>query len=141
MEYLKGRITKLLVDYFESDFRRITHALEVLRHAEAIAEGRGDFDAEVLIAAALLHDIGIKSSEALHGYNNGKTQVDARFTPPVEKLAFPIRNPGELDLPEIWPEPLPLVVQVLKSCRDYREVADNLPDIEIHGRAVQLGQG
>ena len=91
MDYCKGRMAKLMVDYFESDFRRITHALEVLRHAEAIAEGRGDFDAEVLIAAALLHDIGIKRSEALHGYNNGKTQEE--YGPPIarellESIAF-----------------------------------------------------
>ncbi len=34
MDYCKGRVTKLLVDYFENDFRRITYALEVLKHAE-----------------------------------------------------------------------------------------------------------
>ncbi len=32
MDYCKGRVTKLLVDYFEDDFRRIAHALEVLKH-------------------------------------------------------------------------------------------------------------
>jgi len=36
MNHCKGKITKLLVDYFRDDFRRITHALEVLKYAEQI---------------------------------------------------------------------------------------------------------
>lgn len=82
MEYFKGRVAKLLVDYFGYDFRRITHALEVLKHVENILEKSGDTcDYEVLVAAALLHDIGIKRSEELHGYNNGKTQEE--YGPPI----------------------------------------------------------
>ncbi len=81
MEYCKGRITKLLVDYFGDDFRRITHALEVLKHSEKIMEGTEGWDYEVLVASALLHDIGIKRSEELLGYNNGKTQEE--YGPPV----------------------------------------------------------
>jgi len=85
MKYIKGRITKLLVDYFEDDFRRITHALDVMKHAERIMENIEGYDYEVLIAAALLHDIGIKTSEEILGYNNGKTQEE--YGPPVaEKL-------------------------------------------------------
>lgn len=38
MDYCKGKVTKLLVDYFENDFRRISHALEVLKHAEITME-------------------------------------------------------------------------------------------------------
>ena len=34
MDFCKGKITKLLVDYFGNDFRRITHALEVLKYSE-----------------------------------------------------------------------------------------------------------
>lgn len=81
MDYIKGRVVKLLVDYFENDFRRITHALEVLKHSEKIAEDAGTCDYEVLVASALLHDIGIKRSEELLGYNNGKTQEE--YGPPV----------------------------------------------------------
>jgi putative nucleotidyltransferase with HDIG domain len=92
MDYCKGRVTKLLVDHFESDFRRITHALEVLKHAEKIMENTDNCDSEVLIAAALLHDIGIKKSEELLGYNNGKTQEE--YGPPIarkllESIDFP----------------------------------------------------
>lgn len=58
-----------------------------------------------------------------------KPGVSAEFCPPVEKLAFPIVSDGEADLPEIWPEPLPVVVRVLESSQDYLQVSDNLPDI------------
>jgi HD superfamily phosphodiesterase len=94
MEYCKGKITKLLVDFFEDDFRRITHALEVMKHAERIAENREDYDYDILIAAALLHDIGIKPSEAELGYNNGVTQE--QYGPPLaEQLLASIDFPGE----------------------------------------------
>jgi hypothetical protein len=58
-----------------------------------------------------------------------KPGVNAEFCPPVEKLAFPIVADGEADLPEIWPEPLPVVVRVLEDSRDYLEMSKNLPDI------------
>jgi HD superfamily phosphodiesterase len=92
MEYYKGKITKVLVDYFENDFRRITHALEVLKYAERIMEETPDCDAEIVVASALLHDVGIKPSEELLGYNNGKTQEE--YGPPVaeqllNRIAFP----------------------------------------------------
>ena len=94
MNFCKGRIVKLLVDYFGNDFRRINHALEVLRHAEILAENRENRDAEVLIASALLHDIGIKKSEELFGYNNGQTQEE--LGPPIaEKLLNGIGFPAE----------------------------------------------
>ena len=94
MNYCKGRVTKLLVDYFESDFRRITHALEVLKRAEKIMENTANCDAEVLIAAALLHDIGIKKSEEILGYNNGKTQEE--YGPSIAKeLLDGINFPSE----------------------------------------------
>ena len=60
-----------------------------------------------------------------------KQGVSADFCPPIEKLAFPIVTPGEADLPEIWAEPLSVVTEVLSKCSTYREVADNLPDIEL----------
>jgi len=94
MEYCRGKITKLLVDYFGNDFRRITHALEVLKHAEKIMEHTKDCDHELLIASALLHDVGIKVSEEILGYNNGKTQEE--YGPPAaEKLLNSIDFPHD----------------------------------------------
>jgi transglutaminase-like putative cysteine protease len=60
-----------------------------------------------------------------------KPGVDAVFSPPVERLAFPILSKEERDLPEIWAEPLPLIVEVLGKYRSVEEVAENLPDIEV----------
>jgi transglutaminase-like putative cysteine protease len=63
-----------------------------------------------------------------------KDGIDARFTPPVERLAFSTDDGLEADLPEIWPEPLACVVEVLQSFHDYRDVYRNLPDLELIGR-------
>ena len=60
-----------------------------------------------------------------------KDGVEASFSPPKEKLAFPIIVEGEADLPEIWTEPVTEVVRILTSCKTYKEVAENLPDIEL----------
>jgi HD superfamily phosphodiesterase len=92
MEYYKGKITKLVVDYFGDDFRRITHALEVLKYAERIMEGTPNCDNDIVVASALLHDVGIKPSEEQFGYNNGKTQEE--YGPPVagtllKSIGFP----------------------------------------------------
>ena len=60
-----------------------------------------------------------------------KQGVSAEFCPPIEKLAFPIATLGEADLPEIWAEPLPVVLQTLKQYKTVQEVANNLPDVEL----------
>lgn len=57
-----------------------------------------------------------------------KPGVNAAFCPPLEKLAFPILHPGEQDLPGIWAEPLPVVVDVLERYPTVEQVAENLPD-------------
>ena len=60
-----------------------------------------------------------------------KEGVEADFSPPVEKLAFPVLSEGEADLPEIWSESLDVVIRVLETSRTYLDVADNLPDVEL----------
>lgn len=82
----------------------------------------------------------------LHGLNavylkqHGWYRIDARgnkpgvadeFCPPTEKLAFPIVDDLERNFPEIWPEPLPLVVKALTLSTTVEQVFDNLPDIEV----------
>lgn len=95
MEYCKGKITKLLVDHFGGDYRRITHALNVMKHAEKLSENSKECDNDIVIAAALLHDVGIKPSEEKFGYNNGKTQEE--FGPAVARellksIDFPLEK-------------------------------------------------
>lgn len=57
--------------------------------------------------------------------------IDAQFAPPKEKLAFHIKFKGEADLPEIWSDPLSIVVNSLRNYHSYEQVWENLPDIEI----------
>lgn len=58
-----------------------------------------------------------------------KAGVDARFCPPVEKLAFPMTHPDERDFPEIWSAPHPEVIRILRQYTTVELVAQNLPDI------------
>lgn len=60
-----------------------------------------------------------------------KAGVDAQFTPPHEQLAFALNSTCEVDLPEIWAEPLSVVVDVLENSQTYDEVYRNLPDVEL----------
>ncbi|KQV89901.1 Cro/Cl family transcriptional regulator [Massilia sp. Root351] len=60
-----------------------------------------------------------------------KPGVDAQFTPPREQLAFPVLAPDERDLPEIWAEPLPVVVHALQRHATVAQVAADLPDVEL----------
>jgi len=92
MQYLKAHLIEHLISYFENDYRRIEHALSVLFYAEKNAEEAIDIDYEVLIASALLHDVGIKPAEELHGFNNGPLQEE--LGPPeakriLDSLGFP----------------------------------------------------
>jgi len=60
-----------------------------------------------------------------------KEGVDAQFCPPLEKLAFALLSPGEADFPEIWVEPLSVVVDVLNRATSYQQVLNELPDVQI----------
>src|SRR5690606_15516280 len=113
-------------------------ASDVLKH------GTGYCYAKSHLLAALLRATGIPAGLcyqrltisndvppfSLHGLNaiyiqqfgwhridarGNKPGVDARFCPPIEKLAFSIAADGDADLPEIWSEPLPVAVRVLES--------------------------
>ncbi|MFP4547372.1 MAG: HD domain-containing protein [Fidelibacterota bacterium] len=70
----RAKILGLLIDYFGDDDKRIAHAREVLREADILLKNYKNCDEEIVIAVALLHDVGIKVSEEKHGYNSGETQ-------------------------------------------------------------------
>ncbi len=82
----------------------------------------------------------------LHGLNAVRLpndvwyRVDARgdkdgirtdFSPPLERLAFAVTSPGEMDFPEVWSEPLPLVVNALRAAKTAQALQANLPDIPL----------
>ena len=129
-------------------------ASDVLRH------GTGYCYAKSHLLAALLRANGIPAGlcyqrlsvgtggppYCLHGLNavhlkdfgwyridarGNKPGIDARFDPPVEHLAFVIREREERMLPEIWAEPLNVVVDALARYATWDQVLANLPDVEL----------
>jgi len=83
----------------------------------------------------------------LHGFNaiylekmgwyrvdprGNKKGVNAQFKPPIEQLAFALNFDEECTFPEIWPEPIALVVDTLMKHKNngYEDVWRDLPDIE-----------
>ena len=57
-----------------------------------------------------------------------KAQIVTDFCPPIERLAFAPRLPGEMDIPTRFTDALPSVVATLRRYRTADEVAANLPD-------------
>jgi transglutaminase-like putative cysteine protease len=130
------------------------------RASEVLAAGTGFCFAKSHLLAALLRAHHIPaglcyqritcshsaSGFCLHGLNaaflpklgwyrmdarGNKEGINAQFTPPVERLIYTIRLSGEADLPKIWPDPLPAVVEILHKHRSSDEVLRNLPDIQL----------
>lgn len=128
--------------------------------SDVLAHGTGFCYAKSHLLAALLRANGIpaglcyqrltftddKPPYTLHGLNavylddigwfridarGNKAGVDAQFTPPVERLAFPIKVAGEADLPGVWAEPLPAVVDVLTRYANVQEAVQHLPDMDL----------
>ncbi len=60
-------------ELFGSDQRRINHALNVLQYALEIYGNEGG-DQLTIVAAAILHDIGIHEAERVHGSSAGRYQ-------------------------------------------------------------------
>jgi HD superfamily phosphodiesterase len=62
-----------MVEYMEGDERRIEHARRVTAYAEQLNRNeKGDYD--IIMAAGLLHDIGIHEAERKYGSSAGKYQ-------------------------------------------------------------------
>lgn len=142
------------------DYRHDQHNPVTCRASDVLAHRTGYCYAKSHLLAALLRANGIPAGLCyqrlavgtegppfcLHGLNavwlpehgwyridarGNKEGVDARFTPPVERLAFPVLAPEERDLPEIWAEPLGVIVAALTGLATVADVAANLPDIEL----------
>jgi transglutaminase-like putative cysteine protease len=58
-----------------------------------------------------------------------KPGVYAQFCPPKEKLAFKVDEKTVFHIPEIYAEPLSIVVDTLTKCKTYLDVYHNLPDV------------
>jgi len=77
--------------------------------------------------AVYLPDIGWYRIDA----RGNKKSVNAQYAPPEEILAYEIKVEGEADLPEIWADPLPVIVNLLTFYDNYEDVWKNLPDIPL----------
>jgi len=129
-------------------------ASEVLRHKTGFCYAKSHLLAALLRANGIPAGLCYQRLSAgdggapycLHGLNavylrefgwyrldarGNKPGVDARFIPPKEALAFSIKEPQERDLPEIWAEPLQVVVDVLERHERHDQVLADLPDIEL----------
>jgi len=82
MTRLTEQLARALAETFGDDERRIAHAHRVLEFARMI-HGREGGDERVVVAAALLHDVGIKAAEELHGSSAGPHQE--RYGPPLAR--------------------------------------------------------
>lgn len=70
---LKDKFLQEMIQYFGDDEKRISHAIEVTKYAEEILKGENG-DEDVVITAAIFHDIGIHESERKYGSNAGHYQ-------------------------------------------------------------------
>ncbi len=77
--------------------------------------------------AVYLRDYGWYRIDA----RGNKPGVSAEFDPPKEILPYSVRDANERDLPEIWEEPLPLIINVLETFPDTDGVYQNLPDVAL----------
>lgn len=71
---LTAGLVQAMKNIFGDDSRRINHALTVLKHALKIAEKERNADPGIVIAAAILHDIGIPEAERKYGSSAGVFQ-------------------------------------------------------------------
>ena len=58
-----------------------------------------------------------------------KEDVNAQYNPPKEKLAFELQE-NEFNLPEIYSEPLNVIIKTLHKYKTYKEMVNNFPDVE-----------
>ncbi len=81
-DLLKDRVAIEMKRYFKQDFKRIGHASRVARYAEQIGrEEQGNL--AVVLAAAYLHDIGIKEAE--RKYDSTAAKYQEQEGPPIAR--------------------------------------------------------
>lgn len=117
-----------------------THLLAALLRANRIAAGLcyqrlacledpGRFGLHGLAAARLSRHgwYRLDPTRGAGGLGSGE------FCPPVERFARHALDAGEGNLPEVWTEPLPIVIEALRASADAIDLARRIPDIELVG--------
>ncbi len=72
---LKSKLIKELEDYFAGDTKRIRHAKKVLKFTQKLLK-KEKADRDIVIAASVLHDVGIKIAEKKYGSSAGCYQEE-----------------------------------------------------------------
>lgn len=131
--------------------------ITTLRASEVLEQAHGWYYAKNHLLTALLRANGIPTAlcyqrlscseyvegiYCLHGLNavylkefgwyrvdarGNKEGVDAQFNPPHEKLAFELGE-NEYDLSERHSQPLPVVIEALKTRKNYGKMVGHFPD-------------
>ncbi len=60
-----------------------------------------------------------------------RADVNAQFTPPIERLAFQVSASGEAEIPGFFADPLPEIVAALTSHSSMDELWKHLPDCDL----------
>jgi len=78
-----SQVLREMVRYFEDDTRRINHTFKVYGFAGTIAAGEriGENTEQIILLAAVLHDIGIKEAE--RKYNSSAGHYQESEGPPI----------------------------------------------------------
>lgn len=98
MANLTIAILNRMKKYFGADARRIRHAQNVLGYArELLKKEKGDRD--IVIAAAILHDIGIKECE--RKYNSTSGQLQEKEGPAIARKILEDLKAGQDAIREI----------------------------------------
>ena len=97
-ESLADQLIAAMKAEFGSDQRRITHALRVLEAAQEILR-REDANPRIVVAAALLHDIGIQEAERRHG--SAAAEFQEREGPPIARRILEALDLDEKDIQAI----------------------------------------
>jgi HD superfamily phosphodiesterase len=73
---MKINIMKKMIEYFQTDVRRINHAIKVTNFAHIISDDQSldKKTKEIITYAAILHDIGIKEADKKYNSSIGKYQ-------------------------------------------------------------------
>ncbi len=82
-DLFKDRVAIAMRKYFGQDSQRIRHAEEVAAQAEAIGREEQGGDLAVIMAAAYLHDIGIREAERKYG--SAAPENQHQEAPPVAR--------------------------------------------------------
>ncbi len=98
MEATKEALIKAMESYFGDDTKRINHAHRVTAYAEQLMGPEGG-DYQVVIGAAVLHDIGIHMAEKKYGSSGGKYQEIEG--PPLAREILTGLKFGQIQIDEI----------------------------------------